>query len=285
MLTLLLCTFCFTSCRGDDFRVEFSRLGEVRSLIPKDVNVMALTATATRSLRGAVCKTLGMDNPVVVTVSPDKTNMVFSVAHFESLETTFRPTMEKLKHERTNMQRTLIFCKSQETCAQLYLMFKFFLREEFTQPKGYPDLPQFRLVDMFMSGTHPSVKESITSLIQSPTSNLRVLICTVAFGMGVNPPDVRAVLHCGPPADIETYIQEVGRGGRDGKTTHATLFYSRKLKRFVSDDMIKYCEQTTCCRRDQLFNDFDLYVHAPCNVGCKCCDICMHKCECDECAN
>ena len=159
----------------------------MRSLIPKDVNVMALTATATRSLRGAVCKTLGMDNPVVVTVSPDKTNMVFSVAHFESLE--------------TNMQRTLIFCKSQETCAQLYLMFKFFLREEFTQPKGYPDLPQFCLVDMFMSGTHPSVKESITSLIQSPTSNLRVLICTVAFGMGVNPPDVRAVL-----TGIETYI-------------------------------------------------------------------------------
>ena len=85
--------------------------------------------------------------------------------------------------------------------------------------------------------------------------------------MGVNPPDVRAVLHCGPPADIETYIQEVGQGGRDRKATHVTSFYSRKLKRFVSDDMIKYCEQTTCCRRDQLFNDFDLFfLHAPCNV-------------------
>ena len=107
MFTLLLCTFRFTSCRGDDFRVEFSRLGEVRSLIPKDVNIMALTVTATQSLRGAVCKTLEMDNPVVVTISPDKTNMVFLVAHFESLET-FRPTMEKLKHERTNMQRTLL---------------------------------------------------------------------------------------------------------------------------------------------------------------------------------
>ena len=141
MFTLLLCTFRFTSCRGDDFRVEFSWLAEVRSLIPKDVNIMALTVTAIRSLRGAVCKTLEMDNPVVVTISPDKTNMVFSVAHFESLETTFRLTMEKPKHECTNMQRTLIFCKSQETCAQLYLMFKFFLREEFTQPKGYPDLP------------------------------------------------------------------------------------------------------------------------------------------------
>ena len=157
-------------CRGDDFRVEFSRLGEVRSLIPKGVHIMALTATATRSLRRAVCRTLGMDDPVVVTVSPDKTNMVFSVAHFESLET-FRPTMEKLKCERARMQRTLIFCK-QETCAQLYLLFKSYLREEFTEPRGYPDLPQFRLVDMFMSGTHPSVKESITTLIQSPTSNL-----------------------------------------------------------------------------------------------------------------
>ena len=132
---------------------------------------MALTATATRSLRGAVCKTLGMDNPVIVTVSPDKTNMVFSVARFESLETTFRPTMEKLKYERINMQRTLIFCKSQETCAQLYLMFKSFLREEFTQPKGYPDLPQFRLVDMFMSSTHPSR----TSCIFSPPTEPQVM--------------------------------------------------------------------------------------------------------------
>ena len=88
----------------------------------------------------------------------------------------------------------------------------------------------------------------------------------------MNPPDVRSVLHCGPPADIETYIQEVGCGGRDGKTTHVTLFYSGQMKRFVSREMIEYCEQTTCCRRDQLFRDFDLYVHATCNVGCKCCD-------------
>ena len=180
-----------------------------------------------------------MDNPVVVTISPDKTNMVFSMAHFESLETTFQPTMEKLKCKRTNMQQILIFCNLQETCAQLYLMFKFFLREEFTQPKGYPNPPQFRLVDMFMSATHPSVKESITSLIQSPTSNLQVLICTVAFGMGVNPPDVRAVLYCGPPADIETYIQEVGQGGRDRKATHVTSFYSRKFQAYLSSLVLR----------------------------------------------
>ena len=95
---------------------------------------------------------------------------------------------------------------------------------EITEPVGYPDLPQFRLVDMFSSGAHPSVKEIITSSFTKPASVLRVLIATVAFGLGVNPPDVRYILHCGPPHDIETYVQEVGRGGRDGGLTYATIF-------------------------------------------------------------
>ena len=62
----------FCCSRGDEFRVEFSHLGEVWSLIPEHVNIMALTATATRTLRSDVCYILGMQN-VVVTVSPDKT--------------------------------------------------------------------------------------------------------------------------------------------------------------------------------------------------------------------
>ena len=98
------------------------------------------------------------------------------------------------------------------------------LLHEITEPVGYPDLPQFRLVDMFSSGAHPSVKEIITSSFTKPASVLRVLIATVAFGLGVNPPDVRYILHCGPPHDIETYVQEVGRGGRDGGLTYATIF-------------------------------------------------------------
>lgn len=155
--------------------------------------------------------------------------------------------------------------------------------EQSTAPIGYPGLPQYRLFDMFMSGTHTSVKESIVASITAPASSLRVLIATVAFGMGVNPPDIHCIIQCGPPSDIETYIQEVGRGGRDGKPTNAILFYSKSLKRFVSEDLVEYCEQGTICRRDQLFNDFDCYEHAPCNVGCKCCDICSRTCHCDDC--
>ena len=93
---------------------------------------------------------------------------------------------------------------------------------------------------MFTSGMHPSVKESIISSLTKPSSEsvIRVLIATVAFGMGVNPPDIRHVYHCGPPHDTETYVQEIGHGGRDGGLTYATLFYSDAFKRFVDKNNI-----------------------------------------------
>ena len=80
--------------------------------------------------------------------------------------------------------------------ARLYLMFRLHLGKEFTHPIGYPDRPQFRLIDMFTSGTHNSVQEAITSLFTTPSSSLRVLIATIAFGMRINPSDVHYVIHC-----------------------------------------------------------------------------------------
>ena len=119
---------------------------------------MALTATATKSLRREVCHILGMNDPYLVTVSPDKSNVVFTVSPFEYLETTFKPIMDELKKEREKMERTIIYCQKQETCARLYLLFRLHLASEFTEPIGYPDLPQFRLVDMYTSCTHSKNK-------------------------------------------------------------------------------------------------------------------------------
>ena len=255
----------------------------MRSLIPTRVNVMALTATATKTLRCEVCKLLGVRDPHVVTVSPDKSNIILAVSTFESLEITFKPMIAKLRSERASMGRTIIFCQQQETCARLYLLFRLYMKHEFTHPMGYPDLPKFRLVDMYTSGTHPSVKDLIISSFTKADSVIRVLIATIAFGMGVNPPNVRYIIHCGPPHDIESYVQEIGRGGRDGDITYATLFYSRAQKRFVEKNMIEYCEQTHLCRRDTLFFDFDKYQHAECNVGCMCCDVCRKTCTCGDC--
>ena len=193
---------------------------------------------------------------------------------FESLESTFNSIIQKLKMERFNLGRTIIYCQKQETCARLYLLFWLALNREFTEPVGYPDLLRFWMVDMFASGTHPSVKESIISSLTKPSSEsvIRMLIATVAFGMGVNPPDIHHISHCGPLHDTETYVQEKGHGGRDGGLTYATLFYSDAFKRFVDKNnniiiMTHYCQQDTHCRQDTLFSDFDKYQHSPINVG------------------
>ena len=98
--------------------------------------------------------------------------------------------------------------------------------------------------------------------------------------MGVNPPDVHRVYHCGPPNDVCS-------GGRSWRTRWnaycSTLYYAKSLKWFVDKNMIQYAEQSLICRRDMLFGDFDMYKHSSFNFGCKCCDICSLTCTCDDC--
>jgi len=84
---------------------------------------MALTATATRSLQCEVVKTLVMIDPVVVTMSPDKPDMIFTVSLCTTLEETFIPLMERLEAKRTHMDRVLMYCQHQDEGAQLYLLF------------------------------------------------------------------------------------------------------------------------------------------------------------------
>lgn len=154
------------------------------------------------------------------------------------------------------------------------------LKSEFAEPIGYPDLPQFRIVDMFTCGTHPSVKDIITSSFTKPASEsvLRLLIATVAFGMGVNPPDVPHILHCGPPHDIETYVQEIGRGGRDGGLILSTIYYSKAFRRFEDKTIVN---KTSIAIKIHCFVTLtNLNILRIMYVGCKCCDICMQTCKC-----
>ena len=112
----------------------------------------------------------------------------------------------------------------------MYLFFKRQLGPEFTEPPGSPDLPCFRLVDMYMSCTEEHVKEEITRAF-TQESSLRIVIATVAFGMGINCHSVREVIHLGPPTDIESYVQETGRAGRDGLPSLALLLLKPGYKR------------------------------------------------------
>ncbi len=159
---------------------------------------MAMTATATRSLRKRVAAILGMRDPVVVAVSPCKSNLMYAVASYTSVSETFRPLLESLKVRRTLMPRIIIYCRRYEQCAELYLFFRGGLGSSFTDPVDAPDQSKFRLVEMFTSCTDQEVKSQIVSSF-STKSPLRIVYATVAFGMGVDCPDVRQVIHFGAP--------------------------------------------------------------------------------------
>lgn len=274
--------------RGKTFRTEFGNLGEVRSLIPDNVRMLALTATATIETRIAICKTLGMSNPVVIAESPNKPNIKYAVINNPgTLEETFAPLVEEVRRNRNITVKTIVFCRTYDACSQLYLFMKCRLGQEFTEPIGAPDLARFRLVDMFSACTHQKVKDSILNSFCIPTSNVRVVIATIAFGMGLDCPNVRRVFHWGPSGDIELYLQETGRAGRDMLPAEAVLYHGGQglVARNIDDNMKEYCSNRDSCRRNMLLKHFDRGFTQDSNASlCSCCDVCERKCVCVLCS-
>ena len=196
-----MCSFI----RGSTFRQAFLKVGELRSLLPEACNIMALTATANSSLRLQLKDLIGMKDPTMVVLAPCKPNLFYKVLPFVSIECNFTPMLEKLMKERVSFPRTIIYCRTMDDCANLYLFFQNSMKGEFTEPPNVPYLSQFRLVEMFTSCTDDSVKDQIITSFTKP-SCLRIVCATIAFGMGVNCQDIREVVHLGPPDDFESYI-------------------------------------------------------------------------------
>jgi ATP-dependent DNA helicase RecQ len=243
---------------------------------------MALTATATKKLQEEICTSLKMRNPTIVSVSPDKPNITLHVSPFTSIEKCFGPIAQQLYTMQTGLGRCIIFCQTLNDCPRLYRYFHVLLKERFTYPAGAPDICGNRLVDMFHSCTQPCIKDKIIEAFTSPGSPLRLVIATVAFGMGIDIPDIRTIIHFGSCEDVEAYVQAIGRAGRDGHQANALLL-KRKGKQHVNKQMEKYCNNDTRCRREVLFEDYD---HPKCSIKklCLCCGICSKQCTCGTCA-
>ena len=100
--------------------------------------------------------------------------------------------------------------------------------------------------------------------------------------MGIDCHEVRQIIHVGPPEDVESYVQHIGRCGRDDKPACALMLYGKKLMDHTSSNLVKYCNISDVCRRNFLFFDFECYK-AYSVIGCKCCDICTQSCTCGSC--
>ena len=141
-----------------------------------------------------------------------------------------------------------------------------------------PDLPQYRMVDMFHSCSDKEIKDHILHNFGQHIS-LRIVIATVAFGMGIHCPDVHHIIHMGAPKDLEAYIQGTGRVGRDGMQSAATLLLIKGVSRHQLDISMKnYVANSNYCQRNLLFKDCE-GKNAEAQNACLCCDIIELICD------
>ena len=232
-------------------------------------------ATAINSTRAAIIRILDMQSPTVVSVHPAKQNMYY-VAEKSDSSKSFTPIIRNLSLQRSKLGKTIIFCRTYDQVTTIYYYFKQKLGVGLTDPPGAPDIMEFRLVDMYTHCTHKSVNDYIKKNFKEE-SPLRVVI---AFGMGIDCPNIRQIIHWGVPSDMETFIQETGRAGWDGELSCSLMLYSKTdlNRKRTTEQLIEYCKnEDKQCAKKVIFADFD-------NVtSCLCCWICKEKCTCGQC--
>ena len=273
--------------RGDNFRVAFAEIGSLRSLITPSVHVLALTATATQDTFDTVCERLSLMSPVVIGLSPCRDNIFYSVKPFIKLKEITTLLVDELKTDLNNTKKTVVFCRRLEDTALLYIALQNELKEFFTFPAGAINVQKNRLVDMYTRACRPEFKESLIDLFVQAQSILRVVIATTAFGMGIDCPNIRRVIHWGTPTSLEQYAQETGRAGCDGLQAEAILYFKEK-ERHVDKSVLAYCCTEMECRKKLLFRNFLFFKVDEMDVShvtdkCKCCDTCNVLCNCSSC--
>jgi len=162
---------------------------------------MALMATATKASCKVICCALSMHDPVLVYKSPNKPNIAYHMKGKKGdTEEMLQPLIEELRMQRSSMEQVIIFCQTYNVTCIFYYM-KSQLKGEMLEPTWPPDLVK---CSMYTACTYSSTKEAIVKTFCDANSPLRVVIATIAFGMGLDCPNIRRVVHWGPPDSIES---------------------------------------------------------------------------------
>lgn len=250
---------------GHQFRSEYRELGRLRDIFPK-TPIAAFTATADDETRADILGALFGGEAEVFRAGFDRPNLFLSVGEKERDDRGLMTLMRRFRR-----RNGIIYCRTRKNVEIVTARLRRAKFEAVAYHAGLPEEERAAVLDRFV-----------------PAEGL-VVVATVAFGMGVDKPDVDFVIHRDLPASLEGYYQEIGRAGRDGREAEAHLIYGigdliarrrlidhgdgdgavKRAERRRLDSLAAFCEADTC-RRDELL----MYFGEPPKGGCGKCDLC-----------